>query len=173
MKKYTRHGMSRTRTYNTWQTMIQRCHNPNHTSYYLFGARGITVCKRWRESFINFYKDMGERPEGRTLDRIDPNKSYGPRNCRWATPTEQMHNRRDNVKLTLDGETMLLVEWAERAGVRPSAFFNRYYKGWDDVSILTTPVRVVKPRTRLVKLEKKVQLFPLKSHKKLKRRIAA
>jgi hypothetical protein len=85
-----------TRTYKTWQCMKQRCFNPNAPNYHLYGGRGITVCDRWKDSFENFLQDMGERPEGTTLDRINPFQSYTPDNCRWATPTQQNNNKRSN-----------------------------------------------------------------------------
>lgn len=80
-------------TYQSWCAMINRCFQPSQPSYQYYGARGITVCERWR-SYENFLADMGERPEGMTLDRIDNDLGYEPSNCRWATATEQSRNQR-------------------------------------------------------------------------------
>lgn len=82
------HGMSRTPTWNSWAMMLQRCEDQKHTQYKDYGGRGIDVCERWHD-FSNFYADMGGRPLGKTLDRIDNSKGYEPDNCRWATWHEQ------------------------------------------------------------------------------------
>jgi hypothetical protein len=87
------HGGSSTRAYGIWLHMRDRCNNPNNLRYALYGGRGITICERWN-SFANFYADMGEPPEGRSLDRINNDGNYEPSNCRWATQREQVHNSR-------------------------------------------------------------------------------
>lgn len=87
-----RHGKSNTSIYHRWEVMIARCYNPRFAQYKDYGGRGIQVCDRWRD-FVNFYEDMGDPPEGHQLDRIDNDGDYGPENCRWVTPRQNMRNR--------------------------------------------------------------------------------
>ena len=93
-----KHGFSKTTMYHRYRHMIQRCYIPTNSEYRNYGGRGIKVCDRWLNSFENFYSDMGERPKGKTLDRINVNGNYEPTNCRWATPTEQEQNKRNKIK---------------------------------------------------------------------------
>ena len=85
--------MCQTREYKSWISMNQRCRNKGHVSYHNYGARGIFICKRWK-SFVSFYKDMGDRPIGYSLDRIDNEGNYNPQNCKWSSRDEQNNNKR-------------------------------------------------------------------------------
>ncbi len=97
-KSNTKHGMSETKEYNTWENIISRCINSNNNQYKYYGGRGITICNRWKDSFENFYEDMGPRPGPEySIDRIDNNGNYESSNCRWTTHKEQMRNTRKNV----------------------------------------------------------------------------
>lgn len=120
-----RKGVSQT-TYNSWHCMKQRCKNPNTVQYKYYGGRGIGYCPGW-EHFDNFLADMGERPEGMTLDRIDNNKDYSPQNCKWSTSEDQVNNRRNTKMIEYAGKTMTLPQWAKFLGVKSSTMKQRYY----------------------------------------------
>ena len=110
------HGMSRTPIYRVWASIIGRCYSKTHTSYINYGGRGITVCGRWMQ-FENFYADMGERPKGLTIERIDNGKGYYPDNCKWATRKDQARNTRRNRLVSYGGKKQCLIEWAEELGI--------------------------------------------------------
>lgn len=124
------HGKSGTAIHYVWSAMRERCNNPNNPGYPNYGGRGIKVCKEWDESFEAFYKDMGEPPPGLTLDRIDVNLGYFKANCRWADWKTQANNRQNTVRVTWDGETCTLQEWAEFFGVSEHMLRSRLSKGW-------------------------------------------
>ncbi|HRI77588.1 MAG TPA: hypothetical protein PLX33_11460 [Alphaproteobacteria bacterium] len=128
-------------TYRTWNAMRQRCENPKNQKFPQYGGRGVSVCRRWK-SFELFLLDMGERPDGTTIDRIDGEKGYSPKNCRWATPKQQQRNVKSNVNITLRGETRTLSEWAECLGISASTLRYRLARGWTDEQITSTPAKV-------------------------------
>src|SRR6185503_18205761 len=115
-KRTTSLAASYTGAYQSWHGMKTRCLRPSSRMYYRYGGRGITVCERWMQ-FENFLADMGERPAGMSLDRIDSNGNYEPSNCRWADDKTQNRNR-SNVRIyEFNGEALTLPEWAERLNV--------------------------------------------------------
>lgn len=143
VKRSTKHGHSPMRgkispTYHSWCGMIARCTNPGHGSYARYGGRGISVCEPWLD-FANFLADMGEKPKGASIDRVDTNGNYEPSNCRWATAKEQGRNKRNNRLLTYQGETLCLQEWAERLGIRGETIWGRLDTGWSVNDALSTP----------------------------------
>ena len=137
------HKMSRTRVFSNYQNMIRRCHSPKGKDYRNYGARGITVCERWQESFENFWQDMGPTHQpGLTLDRVDNNGPYSPENCRWATVIAQSNNKRTNTMVDTPQGRMSLSDAAKAAGLAPGTVYNRLYTlGWPLEKALATPVR--------------------------------
>lgn len=136
----TVHGLSKNPLYSRWFSMINRCTNPKNKNYLDYGARGITVCDRWLESFENFSTDMGELPTPKhTIERIDNDKGYSPENCRWATRTEQASNRRRNRSLTLGCVTLTLSQWSRETGLKRELIRDRLNAGWSVERALTTP----------------------------------
>lgn len=120
----TKHGMSRSYTYVSWGAMIQRCTNPNNSDYKNYGERGINVCNSWLK-FGNFFRDMGIRPKGLTLDRINNSCNYSKANCKWATRIQQARNMRRNKMVEYQGKTKCLSEWVEISGIKRSILSNR------------------------------------------------
>ncbi len=129
-----------TPTWNSWSKLRGRCLNINDKAYPEYGGRGITVCERWLDSFENFLSDMGEKPHGLTIDRIDNNGNYEPGNCRWANKTQQSNNRRNNIVLTHNGVSMTLSEWADSCGIRYATIRLRIKNGWDIGRAISVPV---------------------------------
>lgn len=124
-----------------WQAMIARCHNPDNASFGRYGARGIAVCERWKESFDTFREDMGARPSpAHSIDRIDGDGNYEPGNCRWATPIEQGRNRSVNRLITVGGRTQCVAAWGEERGLDPQLISQRINRlGWDEERAVLTP----------------------------------
>jgi hypothetical protein len=134
-QKISSHGMSNTKVYKTWQSMKQRCFNPKNIQYYDYGGRGITVCERWMD-FQNFFEDMGHTPRGCSLDRIDNNLGYDPKNCKWSTRQDQERNKRNNRLITFENETKTLAEWLDRQQLHVQTFYSRTYRGLSDIEAL-------------------------------------
>lgn len=126
--------------YNVWQGMLNRCRQPNNPQWRDYGGRGIAVCNRWQNSFSNFVADMGPRPDGYTLDRIDNNGNYTPKNCKWSSRKEQQRNRRITLRITRDGSTYTIAELAEKSGLKFDTVAKRAAQG------LTLPEIVAKER---------------------------
>jgi hypothetical protein len=126
--------MSKTAEYFIWKSMKARCHNERDRSFQWYGALGVTVCDRWRDSFEQFFQDMGARPSPKhSIDRIDPSGHYGPDNCRWTTNREQALTRRGTATCEIDGRRVPLYDLAEAMRVPPHAvayWVRRYGEHW-------------------------------------------
>lgn len=116
-------------TYTTWQRMKTRCLNPASADYARYGGRGIGVCARWLV-YDNFLADMGPRPAGLQLDRINNEGHYEPGNCRWVSKQQNARNRSSNVQITRDGITKIVVEWCEELSLDPEIVYRRLRDGW-------------------------------------------
>lgn len=140
-----------TSEYQAWVNMRSRCRSPSNPLWKYYGGRGIAVCKRW-ESFASFLADMGPKPTTlHTLERKNVHKGYCPANCEWATRKTQARNHRRSVTLTFNGQTQHIADWAEQLGLSVRCLKARKTRGWSDVKILTTPVKLktdVDGRTR-------------------------
>jgi hypothetical protein len=130
-------------TYQTWRSMKMRCLNPKHPAYPYYGGRGISICDRWATSFESFLEDVGERPDGMTLDRWpDQNGNYEMGNVRWATRREQQNNRRFTVMIEYRGIRKALTEWADERGITAESLYKRIQiYGWSPEKALETPNR--------------------------------
>lgn len=141
VESHTIHGMSRTPLQHAWQTMMQRCYNPNNKRYPRYGGRGIKVCERWHVA-ANFIADnLPLWSRGLTIDREDNDGNYGPGNVRWTTYAAQNRNTSQTNLLTHDGKTMCLTDWATHLGMNKSTLANRLNRhGWSLEKALSTPV---------------------------------
>lgn len=128
------------RTFQCWSDMKQRCYNPKSGQYKNYGARGVIVCSEWRSSFDSFVADMGKKPDGLTIDRIDVNGNYEKSNCRWATQKEQQKNRRTTRIFTHNGMTMTMREWAAFLGRHEATLSSRLKQGYPLELILSSDI---------------------------------
>lgn len=139
-----KHGMYKSKTYNSWALMKQRCTDINSKHYINYGAKGITICEEWLD-FQNFLRDMGECPaDKRSIDRIDNSKGYEITNCRWVTSAEQNRNYKRNLYYEFKGERKILTDWASEYKIHFNTLKYRITKlGWSIEKALTTPPKKV------------------------------
>lgn len=136
----TTHGMTSTRTYRIWTGMKDRCLNPKSPIYKYYGARGIKICSEWND-FEAFYADMGECPEGWSIDRIDNDGDYCPENCQWSDRTTQANNTRRNINITFKGLSLTLSQWSSRLGIPYMTLYTRYKRGWSVKDMMTKKIQ--------------------------------
>ena len=145
-KRSRTHGGSQTPEYAIWAGMISRCENPNNSAYKHYGAIGIKVCRRWRNSFDNFINDMGKRPVSNrkreySIERINRKKGYYPSNCKWATYSEQQNNKSNNTLLKFNGVTQTIAQWSSKNRIPYGTLLRRIKAGWQIERILTKPTK--------------------------------
>lgn len=139
--KREHHGMCGTPEYEVWKAMKQRCHNPQSQRYGYYGARGITVCDEWRESFSKFISDMGRRPgPSFSIERVNNDLGYCLANCIWQESALQKANKRTNRKLTFNNLTLHICEWSRRTGIHYRVIGRRLDRGWTTEEALATPL---------------------------------
>lgn len=135
-------GGERSGEYIIWMGIRARCTNENGSGFDRYGARGITVCDRWRDSFEAFLEDMGPRPSpDHQVDRFPDNHGdYEPGNCRWASRSENQNNRDCNVRIEHDGKNLTVAEWSEITGIKWTTIRERLKRGWSAADTLTKPI---------------------------------
>lgn len=137
------HGLSGTNIYDVWRGIKKRCENKTNKNYHNYGGRGISLCERWH-SFAAFHEDMGPRPNGYTLDRINNNGNYEPGNCRWTTWAVQAQNKRCAHWIAYNGETKSLTEWSKELSIPISTLNERLRRGWSIEKTIRVPLRKTK-----------------------------
>lgn len=139
-KRLTKHGMTGSAEYESWYDMRRRVFKKNRPNYRWYGAKGITICDEWL-SFDTFYSDMGKRPEGTSLDRIDNTKGYCKENCRWATSKQQSRNRSTNLHVTYNGKDYVLPDLCDELCVSYELVRQRVWRGWNIEEAVTRPIK--------------------------------
>lgn len=135
-----RHGMRYTSEYRTWQDIQRRCHDQSRSDYSRYGGKGTVVCKRWRDSFLAFYEDMGPKPTPKhSIGRINNDGDYEPANCRWETAEQQANNKSSSHYLTHDGVTLTVAQWGRKLDISEKVLRRRLSRGWSVNEALTTP----------------------------------
>lgn len=143
INRNTKHGFYGEHLYNVWNTMRQRCNDPNKAHYDRYGGRGISICNEWNDynTFREWAMSNGYK-NNLTIDRIDVNGNYCPENCRWVTWQEQQNNRTSNRMITANGETHTIAEWSRISGIKSSTIQSRLSYGWDEELAVTLPKRI-------------------------------
>lgn len=135
--RVTTHGLCKHPIYSTWSSMMRRCYTKSQTAYHRYGGRGIIVEKRWHK-FINFYNDMSPYwKEKLELDRINNNKGYSRKNCRWVTRTEQVNNTSSNRYITINEKRLSASDWSRKNNISINTIYDRLKNGWDPVDAVT------------------------------------
>ena len=136
-KKYIK-GNNKSRLYNIWRGIKKRCYNKNATGYDAYGGRGITVCDLWKNSYVSFYNWARRNNYNHTLtiERIDVNGNYEPKNCKWVPMSEQASNTRKTIRLTYNGITKTMVQWAKELNIPYSKLYYRKMQGWTDLQCI-------------------------------------
>ena len=140
VKIRTTHGQSKTKIYNIWVSMLSRCRNKNFPLYKNYGGRGIKVCERWL-IFENFLADMGDKPDGMTIDRINNDGNYEPSNCRWATWIDQANNKRTTRFVVYNGMKLSLAQWARKLNINSDTLKDRLDSNWPIREAFFKPVK--------------------------------
>lgn len=142
---HSKHG-SVNPTFVSWSAMMNRCKNKSSVDFRRYGGRGILVCERWSK-YENFLLDMGERPKGKTIDRIDVNGNYEQGNCRWASIMEQSNNRRSNRILSVNGSKITVADASRKYGINYETLISRItQRGWSDEKAVIAPIEVHRKR---------------------------
>lgn len=134
IERNVKHNKRFTREWRIWRAMKTRCTNENQPQYHNYGGRGIQVCKEWSENFMSFYNDMGESPEGYSLDRIDVNGNYCKENCKWSTVSEQLRNKTNNRKIN----GICITDIDKSLGSKQGMVAKRIKRGWTEKRAITT-----------------------------------
>lgn len=138
------HGLSKSKEYHCWVDMKQRCYNPKNKAYKNYGARGITVCEKWLNSFEQFLEDMNIMPINKySIDRINVNKEYCKENCRWADINEQSNNKRNSYFIVFNGIKKTLTQWSKEFNIKPHTIKGRIKRGWSLDKVFYTPVKAM------------------------------
>jgi hypothetical protein len=137
----TTHGGTRTPLYRVWAAAKDRCFCQSNKQYRDYGGRGIGMCDEWRNDFAAFRRDMGPRPVGTSIERVNNDGDYEPSNCVWASREVQCRNKRNNIWLEIDGVSAIASDWSRLAGVSKATLLDRLKGGWDAKRAVFTPVR--------------------------------